>query len=69
MPTKDVEKEQDLIKLIILHDTSEFPLSHLRKVTQHKLFETGFKKVINTWWNIVFMLFDMETHRLHHNSQ
>lgn len=69
MPTKEVEGEQESIKVIIAQDTNAFPFSHLRKITQHKLFKTVFKKVTVTWWNMVFMLFDVETGRVHHNSQ
>lgn len=61
MPTKEVEGEQELMKLVIPQDTNAFPFSHLRKNTQHKLFETVFKKVTNTWWNIVFHAVEMES--------
>lgn len=42
MPTKEVEGEEELIKLAIPQYTDVFPFSDLRKITQHKIFETVF---------------------------
>lgn len=40
---------EELIQLAVLQDINAFLFSHVRKITQHKLFEAGFEKYGNTW--------------------
>lgn len=60
---------EELMKLVILQDINVLLFIHLRTITQHKLFEAGFKRFGNTWGTLFFMLFDMDTGRLQDNSQ
>lgn len=60
---------EEWFKFAILQDINAILFDHVRKTTQHNLFEAGFERFGNTWGTQFVMLFDVGTGRLQDNSQ